>query len=153
MGTAAVYVQNRLKILQTLRNISGASKEFDAIKKEIFYKGHEKDPRYLDDPTYLKQVHCLMGIVSELNELFTIKNDEIKISKNIVEECGDLLFYIQGLLNTVDVDIRDALEANVRKLDQRYKKKTFSTKEALNRNLTKEKAALDGLPIQEKPVQ
>jgi NTP pyrophosphatase (non-canonical NTP hydrolase) len=43
-----------------------------------------------------------------------------------------------------DFDVEDVLEANIKKLEARYPKLRFCETNALDRNLTKEKEALDG---------
>lgn len=45
--------------------------------------------------------------------------DEQKI-ENIIEECGDGLFYIQHMLNQVGLTLEDAMKQNMLKLQKRY---------------------------------
>lgn len=72
-----------------------------------------------------RMIHALLGIASESGELCS----EIKAhwiygrpldQENIVEECGDLLFYIEALLQTQHMTIESAMRHNIIKLAKRY---------------------------------
>lgn len=81
-------------------------------------------------PTHIEDlVHMSMGISGEAGELLDavkksyIYGKELDI-ENVIEELGDLLFYIQGMLNflgVVDIrDLEDITLLNMRKLEKRY---------------------------------
>lgn len=52
--------------------------------------------------------------------------------KNIVEECGDLCWYIQEILECLNENFEDVMVDNVEKLKIRYPEK-FTEKDALER--------------------
>jgi uncharacterized protein YabN with tetrapyrrole methylase and pyrophosphatase domain len=59
--------------------------------------------------------------------------------ENVLEECGDILFFIQGILNhfnsTEDdsVTINEVIRMNRLKLSRRYHKGTYSNEQAQQR--------------------
>lgn len=70
-------------------------------------------------------VHASMGIAGEAGEVI----DAVKKTwiygkpldrENILEECGDLLFYISALLTQTGYTLDDAMNANMDKLKKRY---------------------------------
>jgi NTP pyrophosphatase (non-canonical NTP hydrolase) len=81
--------------------------------------------------------HSILGICSESGELadavkkHTEYEQELDIN-NIEEEVGDLCFYLQALLNSVqsDLDIYQCINKNMEKLSKRYVDMEFSTKHA-----------------------
>lgn len=63
---------------------------------------------------------------------------------NILEEAGDLLFYLTKLLDTIGHTIEDARVSNVAKLKTRYPG-GFTEHSALNRNKDAERAAYEAV--------
>ena len=72
-----------------------------------------------------RMVHAAMGVSGEAGELI----DAIKKTwiygkpldrENVLEEAGDLLFYLQALLTECGYTLDDAMTANVAKLAKRY---------------------------------
>lgn len=55
----------------------------------------------------------------------------------LVEELGDVMFYVQALCNILDIDIIEVMLHNARKLSIRYPK-AFSSKESIERKDVKE---------------
>ena len=88
-------------------------------------------------PEDCHRLHMAVGISGEAGELLdavkkaTIYRKPLDIP-NIVEECGDLLFYIAGMLDSIGVDIESAISANVSKLSIRYGK-SYSDAAAIQR--------------------
>lgn len=88
-------------------------------------------------PDDCHRLHMAVGISGEAGELLdaikkaTIYRKPLDIP-NIVEECGDLLFYIAGILDSIGLDIESAMSANVSKLSIRYGT-TYSDKSAIER--------------------
>ncbi len=108
-----------------------------AIKKYPFKKTGDVTPEI---------EHSIMGIVTEAGELM----DEVKKAKiygkkldklNLIEELGDLMWYIALILDHLEIDFETVWEKNINKLKVRYPKK-FTENKAKNRNLEKEKNAL-----------
>lgn len=82
-------------------------------------------------------LHPAVGISGEAGELLDaikkvwIYNKATDV-ENIVEELGDILFYIQMMANIFDTTIEDLIEENVRKLEKRYPT-GYSDKDAVAR--------------------
>lgn len=85
-----------------------------------------KDGEHLPtDPIKLAQVHAAIGISGEAGELLdAVKKcwayDQDLDIENVLEECGDLLFYITAMLDTLGYDLEDAEKHNYDKLNKRY---------------------------------
>ena len=91
--------------------------------------------------------HGVMGIVTEAGELM----DAVKKSKiyskpldkvNLVEELGDLSWYMAILMDELGVSFEEVWDKNICKLKQRYPEK-YSNGHALNRNLEAERKTLE----------
>lgn len=72
-----------------------------------------------------RMLHACVGIAGESGELL----DAVKKTwiygkqldrENVLEECGDLLFYIQAMLTECGFTIDDAIRHNIEKLKRRY---------------------------------
>lgn len=73
----------------------------------------------------LDALHGAVGISGEAGELLDalkkvwVYNKPMD-RKNVVEELGDLRFYMQHLMNVLDITEQEVIEANVQKLQVRY---------------------------------
>ena len=72
-----------------------------------------------------KLLHASVGVAGEAGELLdSIKKHWIYGAdldkENILEECGDLLFYVTACLLHSGFTLREAMEHNVEKLRKRY---------------------------------
>lgn len=73
----------------------------------------------------LDLLHGAVGVSGEAGELLDCIKKSWVYNKpideaNIIEECGDTLFYIQMICNNLGVDLTFLLEQNVLKLRKRY---------------------------------
>lgn len=89
-------------------------------------------------PEDAHRIHMAMGVAGEAGELLdTIKKSSIYRKPydldNITEECGDILFYLVGMLNSFGVTLEDALKANMDKLSVRYSSGKYSNEQANER--------------------
>lgn len=70
-------------------------------------------------------IHLTLGVAGESGELVdavkkhVIYNKDLDVT-NLVEEMGDLLFYIQGIALQLGIDFTEIMEYNIDKLKQRY---------------------------------
>jgi len=83
-------------------------------------------------------VHMAMGVSGEAGELLdAVKKATIYRKpldkENIIEECGDILFFVQGILNYYSLDIMDAIYENRKKLALRYSEGKYSNEQAQQR--------------------
>lgn len=84
------------------------------------------------------QLHMVLGIAGEAGELLdAIKKNGIYQKpldrENVVEELGDLEFYLQGLRASLDISREETLEHNISKLTKRYHKGSYSDQQAQQR--------------------
>ena len=85
---------------------------------------------------------AIMGVTTEAVELLDALKKECcqgrdMVRSNIIEELGDLEFYMAIIRKEVDVDRAEVLRRNAEKLASRYPN-GFETKRSENRNLEKE---------------
>ena len=99
------------------------------------------------DSLQLDSYHMLMGIATETGELFDAYKKELAYNAtldlvNVSEEIGDLMWYIINFCTFNNLDLENILEKNIAKLKERYPEK-FTKKNALNRDLVKERSVLE----------
>lgn len=91
--------------------------------------------------------HAVMGLVTEAAECM----DAIKKSKiygkpldkiNLIEEAGDIMWYLAILAHDLDVSFETIWEKNIAKLQARYPEK-FTETDALIRDIEAERAILE----------
>lgn len=87
---------------------------------------------------HLKALHIAIGICEEAGELAGAIKKEYVYNKprdmtHIIEELGDLEFYVQALYNHYNLNRQDVLQANAEKLQVRYAKKYYSDEDANSR--------------------
>ena len=89
-------------------------------------------------PQKCHMIHMAVGVSGEAGELLdaikkaVIYNKPIDI-ENVIEELGDLEFYMEGLRQGLGITRAETLSANIRKLGTRYKNLTYSDQQAQDR--------------------
>ncbi len=83
-------------------------------------------------------IHMTLGICGEAGELLdAVKKHTIYVKpldwENIIEELGDLEFYMEGMRQILNIDRKQTLEANYNKLRVRYEGLMYSDKAAQER--------------------
>lgn len=88
---------------------------------------------------YIQQLnHAALGVAGESGELvdaikkYTIYEKDLDI-KNVKEEIGDLLFYLQAFCNILHIPVIEILQENAFKLAKRYPKGEYSNEAAIAR--------------------
>ena len=86
-------------------------------------------------PEVAHLLHMVVGISGESGELLdAIKKAAIYCKpidrENVIEELGDLEFYMQGLRAGLGITREQTLEANIAKLSRRYSAGTYSNEQA-----------------------
>ena len=82
--------------------------------------------------------HAAMGVAGEAGELIdaikkhTVYNKSLD-RENIIEELGDLRFYIQAMQNVLGITESDVLQYNADKLSKRYRGLKYSDQAAIDR--------------------
>jgi len=92
-------------------------------------------------------VHAALGVGTEAGELQDALKKSIMYGKpldpvNVMEECGDLMWYIALALAATGYTMEEAMERNIAKLRRRFPEK-FTSENALTRDLSAERTALE----------
>lgn len=100
------------------------------------------------DWTMIRLLHASIGMCTETGELQDQLKKHIFYGKpldttNLVEEMGDLMWYVGIMCDTLKVSLEDVMIKNIAKLKARYPEK-FTEDKALNRNLFDEREMLEG---------
>lgn len=94
-------------------------------------------------------MHAAIGCASESGELLDAVKRVAFYGKeldrtNVIEECGDLLWYLAYTLRSIDATFEQAMLANMRKLAKRYPGGVFTLERAIGRDVNAERVALEG---------
>jgi len=79
----------------------------------------------------INRLHMAVGISGESGELLdavkreAFYNEPLDVA-NVIEELGDLEFYMEGLRQSLHISREYVLEENIKKLGVRYKVMTFT---------------------------
>lgn len=95
------------------------------------------------DTERMMKLHVALGICGEAGEFADAVKKSIiygqpQNTENLIEELGDLLFYIQAAINVFRLDLEVIMQQNADKLAKRYDKLVFSTEESALRKDKKE---------------
>lgn len=87
----------------------------------------------------VRLMHGAIGLCTESGEIQDTLKKHIYYGavldrENLVEELGDVLWYVALLCNALQVSMDDVMDRNIEKLKRRYGDK-FSEEKALNRDL------------------
>lgn len=102
--------------------------------------------RRITQPT-TQLLHGAIGLATESGEILDALKKHIYYGKtldrvNLMEECGDCLWYIALLIRELGYSFEEVAEINIKKLRARYGEK-FSEYDATNRNLQAEREILE----------
>ena len=86
-------------------------------------------------PDKAHNIHMATGVAGEAGEMLDAIKKEVMYNKpldrtNVIEELGDLEFYMEGLRLGLDITREETLQANVDKLSKRYTSGKFSNQDA-----------------------
>jgi NTP pyrophosphatase (non-canonical NTP hydrolase) len=89
-------------------------------------------------PDCLNLIHMSIGISGESGELLDAIKKHVIYRKpldmpNIIEELGDIEFYLEGLRQQLGVSREQCLQSNIAKLTKRYEGGKFSNDSAIQR--------------------
>ena len=82
--------------------------------------------------------HAALGIAGEAGEIVDALKKHTVYGKpldteNLIEELGDMRFYMEAVMNLVGISDQDVLQHNANKLATRYKSLTYSSEAAIER--------------------
>lgn len=100
----------------------------DEDKYSDFVWSHTKDGQAILDgmsSTKAELLHAAVGICGEAGELLDAIKKHVIYNKpldcvNVVEELGDIEFYLQMMRTALGIEHHEIIEANVSKLSRRY---------------------------------
>lgn len=86
-------------------------------------------------PESAHNLHMAIGVAGEAGELLDAVKKSAIYNKpidraNVIEELGDIEFYLQGLRVQLKITRRECLEANIAKLSKRYEGLKYSNESA-----------------------
>ena len=89
-------------------------------------------------PSDCHLIHMVFGISGEAGELLDAIKKKVIYQKeidleNVIEELGDLEFYMEGLRQELNITREECLEHNIKKLSIRYKELKYSNVAAVQR--------------------
>ena len=89
-------------------------------------------------PQQAHLLHMAVGVSGEAGELLDAIKKHCVYQKqinmeNVIEEAGDILFYLTGLLNDLNISVEDCVKANIDKLSKRYPAGSYSNAAAIAR--------------------
>lgn len=121
--------------------MSDPQNEIEKIDYDFFVSCLVKNPAELvQEYTALKANldHMAMGVVGEAGELVDAIKRHTKYNKpldfeNVIEELGDIEFYLEGLRQALSIDREETLRANKHKLAKRYASLHYSNEAAIAR--------------------
>jgi len=100
-------------------------------------------------------LHMAVGISGEAGELLDAIKKHVIYQKpidleNVVEELGDLEFYIEGLRQSLAITRQETIDHNIAKLSVRYSKGSYSDQQAHQRADKTIDPTADGLKMYKK---
>lgn len=96
----------------------------------------------------IRGLHAAIGCATESGELLDAFKKSVFYGRpldrtNVIEEVGDLMWYIALMADELEFTFEECMDANVRKLRSRYPEK-FEQDLSLNRDLVAERSVLEG---------
>lgn len=94
------------------------------FKTHVESKMQSCETQEVDGPT-LDLLHSAIGVAGEVGELVDAVKKAVFYRQrldedNVIEEIGDILFYLQAMANTIGFSLGDCMDANTDKLNVRY---------------------------------
>lgn len=146
---------SKILLLSALQKGVHTGNYVDTVKKQVIYNKPQSFPAVIDfvssgntrlffpraekefTPAQGDLAHMSMGILGEAAEVMAVIQDHIEKEEpldvdNLIEELGDIEFYLEGLRQAIGVSRQKILDANIVKLRKRYKS-GYSDQAAQNR--------------------
>lgn len=130
-------------LMNVAHNCVEAGQQLDKAKKQAIYNkaiglrvSNGPIPTTIT-PLRADFLHMAVGIVGEATELLesvltVIEGGGLDLP-HLIEECGDLEFYLEGLRQAIHVSREEILKSNINKLSKRYEGFNYSDKAAQKR--------------------
>lgn len=124
-------------------------KEYEKLALKVDRKDDYEFPmKQMNDSMVIQLDHSIRGCVDEAGELNKAMKSYVYYGKpfdivNLIEEYGDLLWYINKGLTTIGSSIEEAMDVNIAKLNKRYPNLSYSAEKANNRDTNEERKVLE----------
>lgn len=111
---------DRTEFDRVFMGFDACSKAAERLKKQIFY-GRELPrspvfiPASLNCPFDAESLHANLGVMGESHEFVNANSRE-----EVLDEGGDLLWYIAKKFRLHGITFEEAMQENIRKLQERY---------------------------------
>lgn len=110
--------------------------QHEAMVTALFKDGQEIADNMTADDAYL--IHAIMGVSGEVGELLDAIKKHVMYKKpldrvNVIEELGDIEFYLAALRQGLGIDRDEVLHGNIKKLSVRYPAGSYSNTDAVER--------------------
>jgi NTP pyrophosphatase (non-canonical NTP hydrolase) len=91
-----------------------------------------------ENPEKAHLAHMALGVAGEAGELADALKKyaiygKVLDRENVVEELGDLRFYMQGIMNSLEITEDEVISHNTKKLSKRYSQGSYSNEQAQQR--------------------
>lgn len=134
-------------IVGMVKRIRTALAPADQTKRFVYYgePGSSNDALLNDAGPEARYMHGILGILSELDEILEMhQQDQVFDRTHLIEELGDLLWYIALIASSHDISLSHVMERNIAKLAARNRGKgKFDLAGTLERNIPNERAILN----------
>ena len=113
--------------------MSNTEQEFNKMVSNLVKSGDDILQELKPQQAHL--VHMSMGVSGEAGELldaikkYTMYQKELDLV-NIIEEIGDIYFYLQGMEAALGLTREEILRRNIIKLNERYSEGSYSNEQA-----------------------
>jgi NTP pyrophosphatase (non-canonical NTP hydrolase) len=125
IGCISTSVYNFFTEISHAELVSSLVKPGEQIKAEV-------------SPLEMHILHMLMGVCGEAGELLDALKKSIIYRReldreNVIEELGDLEFYLEGIRQALSITREETIDGNISKLAKRYSGLSYSNKAAVER--------------------
>ena len=114
------------------------SRSFAQLAADLAKPGSQIALDLAQNPAACHLLHMAVGVSGEAGELLDAVKKAVIYQKpldreNVIEELGDLRFYMAGLMNALNISEAELLYANNAKLAKRYAAGSYSNEQAQER--------------------
>jgi NTP pyrophosphatase (non-canonical NTP hydrolase) len=120
----------------------------ETLRTDCSDEQYGKAAKRIADVDVNRLLHASMGLVTESAEFLDAMKKFIYYGKeldkiNLIEELGDVFFYMSMACSVLGVSIEEVSQTNIKKLKKRYPV-GFTEDSAINRDVESERKVLEG---------
>jgi len=103
----------------------------------------------VDQYKYMDTLHMLLGLTTEIGELSDPFKKHLAYGKeidwvNVKEELADIMWYVVNFCDLHNINLKEEMGINIKKLEARFPEKFYTSNGAINRDLDTERKILEG---------